>query len=211
MQILEYVFRSSCFSTSEEVSRWCCVTIKLHGVTCNKDVLLSELLSHLMTQFRRRFRWGRKISIIWVGKYLEGDGWDILEVRAKKKEVDKQTAFIPVHSLAYTSHKKKLVNARENEMRQFPPTSLGATTPSEFHDHGHTTLGRTSLDEWSARHRGLYLASHNTHKRQISMPPAGFTPEIPTSERSQTYTLDRPATGLGGNESKWKQYELRRV
>jgi hypothetical protein len=35
----------------------------------------------------------------------------------------------------------------------------------------HTALGRTSLDERSARHRNLYLTTHNTHKRQISMPP----------------------------------------
>jgi hypothetical protein len=64
VQILESVFRGSRFSTSEEENRRCCVTINLHGVTFNKDVLLSELLSHLMTQFRRRFRCGGKISII---------------------------------------------------------------------------------------------------------------------------------------------------
>ena len=34
---------------------------------------------------------------------------------------------------------------------------------------GHTTLSRTFLDEWSAWHRGLYLKTHNTHKRQTSM------------------------------------------
>ena len=38
----------------------------------------------------------------------------------------------------------------------------------------HTTVGRTPLDEWSARHRTLYLTTLNTHNRQISMPPAGF-------------------------------------
>ena len=31
---------------------------------------------------------------------------------------------------------------------------------------GHTTLGRTPLDEWSARRRGLYVTTHNTHKRE---------------------------------------------
>jgi hypothetical protein len=30
----------------------------------------------------------------------------------------------------------------------------------------HTTLGRTPLEEWSARRRDLYLTTHNTHKRQ---------------------------------------------
>jgi hypothetical protein len=32
----------------------------------------------------------------------------------------------------------------------------------------HAKLGRTSLDEWSARLRDLYLTTHNTHKRQTS-------------------------------------------
>ena len=31
---------------------------------------------------------------------------------------------------------------------------------------------------------------HNTHKRQISMPPVGFEPAIPASERPQTNALD---------------------
>jgi hypothetical protein len=44
---------------------------------------------------------------------------------------------------------------------------------------GHTTLGRTPLDEESARRRDLYLTKHNTHKGQTSMFPAGFEPTIP--------------------------------
>ena len=55
----------------------------------------------------------------------------------------------------------------------------------------------TPLDEGSARHRHLYLTTHNTHKRQTSMPPAGFEPEIQASERRQTHVLDRAATGIG--------------
>jgi hypothetical protein len=59
------------------------------------------------------------------------------------------------------------------------------------------TVGRRPLDEWSARRRDLYLTSHNTHKRQISMPTGGFEPAIPESERPQTHALDRAATGIG--------------
>jgi hypothetical protein len=59
----------------------------------------------------------------------------------------------------------------------------------------HTTSGRTPLDEWSARRRDLYLTTHNTDKRQTSMPAAGFEPTIRTSERPQTHALDRGATG----------------
>ena len=37
---------------------------------------------------------------------------------------------------------------------------------SRSHTHTHThTLGRTPLDEWSARHRGFYPITHNTKER----------------------------------------------
>jgi hypothetical protein len=61
----------------------------------------------------------------------------------------------------------------------------------------HTTVGRTPLDEGSARRRDLYLTTHNTHNRQTSMPPAGFEPIILVSERPQTHALDYAATGIG--------------
>jgi hypothetical protein len=43
----------------------------------------------------------------------------------------------------------------------------------------HTILGKTPLDEWSARRRDLYLTTQNTHYRQTSMLLAGFEPKIP--------------------------------
>ena len=47
------------------------------------------------------------------------------------------------------------------------------------HTITHTPVGRTPLDGGSASRRDLYLTTHNTHKRQTSMPPAGFEPGIP--------------------------------
>jgi len=41
------------------------------------------------------------------------------------------------------------------------------------HTQRRTTVGRTHLDEWSARHRDLYLTTHNIHKWQTSMSAAG--------------------------------------
>jgi hypothetical protein len=64
----------------------------------------------------------------------------------------------------------------------------------------HTTLGRTLLDEGSARRENLHL-THNTHSREASVPPVGFEPAIPTRER-QPYTA-RP---LG---SAFSQFTLR--
>jgi hypothetical protein len=53
-----------------------------------------------------------------------------------------------------------------------------------FLDHTrHTTVGRTPLDERSARRRGLYLTTHDTHNRQISMPPVGVELTISAGER----------------------------
>ena len=60
---------------------------------------------------------------------------------------------------------------------------------SRSHTFKHTTLGRTPLDQWSAR--------RNTHKRQTSMPPAEFESAIAASERPHTHALDRSLTGIG--------------
>jgi hypothetical protein len=57
----------------------------------------------------------------------------------------------------------------------------------------HTTLGRTSLFEWSVRQRDVYLTKHHIHKRQTSVPETGFEPAIPVSERPQT----QAATAIG--------------
>jgi hypothetical protein len=61
----------------------------------------------------------------------------------------------------------------------------------------HIIVGRTALNEWSARCRDVYLTTHNTHERQASMPPPEFVPRIPASEQLQTHALDRAATGIG--------------
>jgi hypothetical protein len=62
---------------------------------------------------------------------------------------------------------------------------------------GHTTLGRPPLNKWSAPCGDLYLARHNIKNRWVSLTPAGFEPTIPPSERPQSHTLDRAATGIG--------------
>ena len=49
--------------------------------------------------------------------------------------------------------------------------------------HTHT-LGKTPLNEWSARRRGRYL-----HNRRISMPSAGFEPTVPGIEESLTTSI----------------------
>jgi len=79
------------------------------------------------------------------------------------------------------------------------PTRVMASSFLMFLDHTQrrSTVGRTPLEEWSARHRDLYLTTHDTHNRQTSMFPVGFEPTISAGERSQTYALDSAATGTG--------------
>jgi len=59
----------------------------------------------------------------------------------------------------------------------WPPHSQGFENTFR---HTHITLGRTPLDEWWDRCSDLYLTIYNTHKRQISMPTAGFEPAKPS-------------------------------
>ena len=72
-----------------------------------------------------------------------------------------------------------------------PPHYQGSTIALR-----HTTLGRTPLDERSARRRDLYLTTHGTHKRQTSMPSAAFEHAISATERLQAQGLSRTATGI---------------
>ena len=85
------------------------------------------------------------------------------------------------------------------------PTRVMTSSFLRFLDHTQrpTTVGRTPLDEWSARRRDLYLTTHNTHNRQTSMTPVGFEPTISTGERPQNYALDRAATGTGNKFLHW--------
>jgi len=59
------------------------------------------------------------------------------------------------------------------------------------HTQRRSTVGRTPLDEWSARRRDFYLTTHDTHNRQISMPPVGFEPKISAGERPQIYFIPK--------------------
>jgi hypothetical protein len=70
------------------------------------------------------------------------------------------------------------INCMNVYFLSYGSTAVSGPRPRHFttlHDHTdrHTTLVRTPLDEGPARRRDLYLTTHNTHKRQISMPPVG--------------------------------------
>jgi hypothetical protein len=80
--------------------------------------------------------------------------------------------------LWYCQNKTLFVPWRNNPpVGQRPPLCPGFTITLR-----HITLGRTPLDEWSDRHRDLYLPTHNTHKRETSMPPGGFRTHNPSKQ-----------------------------
>jgi len=59
-----------------------------------------------------------------------------------------------------------------------------------------TTVGRTPLDEWSARRRDL--PDNTQHSQQTDIhAPVGFEPTISAGEQPQTHALDREPTGNG--------------
>jgi len=65
----------------------------------------------------------------------------------------------------------------------------------------HTTQDDSSRWMISSLQR-LYLTTHNTRKRQTSMPPAAFNSTIPASQWPQIHTLEHVTTGIG------RQYAL---
>ena len=74
------------------------------------------------------------------------------------------------------------------------PLSPAPSGPRSSHYRGFTTslkhtdtLGRTALDELSARHRDLYLTTHNTHQRDID-----FSGGIRTRKRALADSCLRP-------------------
>jgi len=79
---------------------------------------------------------------------------------------------------------------------------FGATAPNGpfmwflYHTQRRITVGRTPLDEWSARRRDLYLTTHNTHNRH----PCFRWESNPQSQQASgcgPTALDRAATGTG--------------
>jgi len=75
--------------------------------------------------------------------------------------------------------------ARFFKVRQYL-VDLGLPNTWDFEiELRYTTSGRTPLDIRPAGRIDLYLTTHNTHKRQTSMPPAGVEPAISACERQQ--------------------------
>ena len=70
--------------------------------------------------------------------------------------------------------------------QQTPPpqwTMASSFTTFLHHTQRRTTVRRTPLEEWSARHRDLYLKAHNINTRQTSMPRWDSNPQSQQASR----------------------------
>jgi len=81
------------------------------------------------------------------------------------------------------------------------PTLVMASSFLRFLDHTQrrTTVGRTPLNEWSARRRDFYLHSTQHSQQKNIHAPVGFEPTNSAGERPKTYALNRAATGTGAH------------
>ena len=86
------------------------------------------------------------------------------------------------------------------------PTRARASSFLRFLDHTQRRIifRGTPLDEWSARRRDLYLTTHNTHNRQISMPPGG----IRTHDLSRRAAVDLRLRPHGHGERLSKYHRV---
>jgi len=80
-----------------------------------------------------------------------------------------------------------------------PPPPVGQGLHIYEVSRSHTTTHHSRYDYSgrviSSSHRPL--TDNTQHSQQTSIPPVGFEPTISAGERSQTYALDRAATGTG--------------
>ena len=99
------------------------------------------------------------------------------------------TVHVFRYSAGSTFFKPSYVAVNLTTRWRFIPHSTSAFSgPGSPHHWGLTItlrrikLGRTPLDEWSARRKYLHLKTYNTHKRKAFMPRAGFEPAVPLSD-----------------------------
>ena len=80
-------------------------------------------------------------------------------------------------------------------MAQHPPVGLGPLIIEVSLSHSDTphSVGLFWTSDQPDAETTHYLTRHTTHKRQTSMPPAGFEITIPANERPQTQALVRAA------------------
>jgi hypothetical protein len=168
-----------------------------HDVACNDPWRVSDVTQQTAVNHRHK---NRRPQTWHFRRYL----WNS----------DRPSIDAPFHAKHSAPPSLLLTSFRRSKVKTDPPNcifintiffmALNSPQWAKLHDCrsftitlSHTTLSRTPPDEWWARRRDLYLTTHNTHKTQTSMPPAGFETAIPANERPQIHALECVATGIG--------------
>ena len=127
-------------------------------------------------RIRRRWNLGHifleKRCVLWAGKY--GKWCDLYAGQLRKK----YTLYTLIIFLFY--HEATAPSGSR------PPHCRGFVITLR-----HTKVGRTLLDEWSARRRDLYLTTHNTQQQTDIHAPGGIRTHNP-SKRSAADPRLRP-------------------
>jgi hypothetical protein len=80
---------------------------------------------------------------------------------------------------------------------QQPPVGQALLTVEASQSHSDTPHSVGIYSTSDQPNADLSLPVTTEHSQKTSMPPAGFEPAIPASERLLTHALDRAATGIG--------------
>jgi len=136
-----------------------------------------------------------RICCAFVSLCIYFPDYDIVQVETCRKDISDKWLFITDSANCWLKYCIQMFFF----LWRCDATRVMASSFLRFLDHTQwrTTVGRTPLDEWSARRRDLYLKTHNTHNRQTSMLPVGFEPTTSAGKRPQTFAIDRTATGTG--------------
>ena len=182
-----YNFCPKHFSFWEEMTRYVQKCTYVYRSSCTVPLLFLSDFNEtwiLPTYFREKTL---KYEISW--KSVQWETSCFLMRTNRRTEMTKVTvAFRNSANAPIKNHTNDTCPKFLYSMSQQPPSGPGPANHQGFTiTLTHTTLGRTPLNEWSARRRNLYLTKHNIHNREIFIFQAGFEPAILASERPQTH------------------------
>jgi hypothetical protein len=142
-----------------------------------RDLYLTTLSTHNLSRravadlrLRPRGHWKRCGWTIW--------NMNLASVMYKNQFLFPRKHYLPSADTRFLRLWKK---ARNFFFLAWPNSPSGPGPP---HYRGFTiTLGRSLLDEWSARHRDMYMTKRNTHNRQTPTSQAVFEPTAAADPR----------------------------
>ena len=159
---------------------------------------------HLFTTTKLNYTWYFKSQFLWKQKERSSSKDMIIQYELWRQWATEQRLGIKSCSHYYrhlTAFRAEDNNGNKNfspptQMLQQPLVGVRASTWSRLDYHAQMFHTWQDSFGWVAWCRGLYLTTHNTHRREPSMLPARFKTAILASEQPQTHALGHAATGI---------------